>query len=53
MQPLPGVRHHEGTDGAWTSGGPANAESLIKLLNDALATKAHFMVYHEEESWWV
>lgn len=37
MEPLPGVRHHEGTDGARTRAGQANAESMIRLLNDALA----------------
>lgn len=37
MQPLTGVRHHEGTDSARTRGGQAKAESMIKLLNDALA----------------
>lgn len=39
MQPLPSVRHHEGTNGARTSGGQANAESMINLLNDVLATE--------------
>jgi len=39
MQPLPGVRHHKSPDGARTRGGQAKAESMIKLLNDALATE--------------
>jgi bacterioferritin len=39
MQPLPGVRHHEGTDGARTRAGQANAERMIRLLNDALAAE--------------
>ena len=39
MQPLPGVRHHKSSDGARSRGGQAKAESMIKLLNDALATE--------------
>ena len=39
MQPLPGVRHHESTNGARTRGGQAKAERMIKLLNDALAAE--------------
>jgi len=37
MQPLPGARHHEGPDCVRTNGDQTKAESLIKLLNDALA----------------
>ena len=39
MQPLPGARHPESTDDVRASGGQVNAERVIRLLNDALATE--------------
>jgi bacterioferritin len=39
MQPSPFIRHKEVNDGATTRGGKVNTETVIRLLNDALATE--------------
>jgi bacterioferritin len=39
MQSLPHVRREEGEGGAMTLGDNANSETVIRLLNEALATE--------------